>query len=290
VRLALGEADAFVRLRSETIHPVGFVWVECEIELVIASPSDQLVRGFTSKGIPAKESAEKIFNLFSTAFDQFEGLLMTAGGVRNLLVSGRPRLQTFFRNDSLSGRDSVHWKLGNGEWKVFVPPSRGRATRNPLFKSDQLVTPQRWAKMQRAADRGDIPQEAVLELLRIRAKAAFDEKPISLIEAAIIAETIVRDFCITVLEQRGFSQNRLKNVRQDLTFNLLLNAVLPLTLSKSEIRRVSNAILQVDRLRKLRNDLVHENARDAETDAEAIRKGLDGAVRLVDFLRSRKTR
>jgi hypothetical protein len=76
-------------------------------------------------------------------------------------------------------------------------------------------------------------------------------------------------------------------LKDELTFNNLLNIVLPLSLPKRDLRRVQTPIEAVDRLRVLRNDLVHGNIVEGEVDRSAVEGGIDAAILLVEFLRAK---
>lgn len=94
---------------------------------------------------------------------------------------------------------------------------------------------------------------------RIRGKAGWREFRAAAIEASVISETLRRAYGLKALKESGFSNNKLKRLRDELTFNNLLNIVLPLSLGKTDLRCVQSAIDAVDRLRGIRNDLVHGN-------------------------------
>lgn len=141
--------------------------------------------------------------------------------------------------------------------------------------------------MQQAADAGDFPNGEILELYRIRAKAAWREIRIAAIEASIISESLLRVYALEILRKNGFSNSKIKRLKDELTFNNLLNIVLPLSLSKTELRGIQTHIDLVDNLRGIRNDLVHGNIQEKDVDRKAVDKGIDSGIRLVRFLRGK---
>ena len=81
------------------------------------------------------------------------------------------------------------------------------------------------------------------------------------------------------------TNNRVKALRDELTFNTFLNIVLPLSLSPGETRRIEDHIRKVDVLRKIRNDLVHGNILESDIDENNVRAGIEGALIVVAFIR-----
>ena len=56
-------------------------------------------------------------------------------------------------------------------------------------------------------------------------------------------------------------------------------------LPKSEARRLKGHIRAVDALRSLRNEIVHDNVPSMDIDPETVKKGIDSAIHLVEFLK-----
>ena len=50
---------------------------------------------------------------------------------------------------------------------------------------------------------------------------------------------------------------------------------------------ISRHVQDVDLLRKVRNDVVHGNIREEDIDPAHVRKGINGAVRLVEFIKKK---
>lgn len=141
--------------------------------------------------------------------------------------------------------------------------------------------------MQRAADAGDFPDGGVLELYRIRGKAAWKELKVAAIEASIISESLLRTYGTEILKRNNFSNNKIKRLKDEMTFNNLLNILLPLSLSKTEVRAMQPHIDSVDTLRAIRNDLVHGNITGEDLDSKVIDRGIESALRLVGFLQTK---
>src|SRR6185503_3547468 len=127
--------------------------------------------------------------------------------------------------------------------KIGAVP-RGRFA---LYKHPQLITVEKWRKLQHDVDGARLPTQDVLELHRLAGKVFPRDKRIPVVEVAILIESKLRQYAEAVLPECGFSKSKIKDLQHDLTFNTLLNLVLPLTLTKSELRKVTKSILHVDR-------------------------------------------
>ena len=256
------------------------------IEIVYNPAPNNLLKGLKSKGVASREAAQVIYNAYVEAHTKFEALLCSVGRVRNIARMGPESLSNFFSEGSLWGL-GVEWKVDDGPFQTFSPKLQKPRGRNPLYAASQLVTPARWQDLQKAADEGNIPDGELLELYWIRSKAGWREIRIAAIEASIISETLLRAYGLEVLKKNGFSNTKLKRLKDELTFNNLLNILLPLSLTKSELRKMQTPIEAVDRLRAIRNDLVHGNIVEKDVDRRAVEDGIDGAIRLVRFLRTK---
>lgn len=187
---------------------------------------------------------------------------------------------------TIRGR-GVEWQMDGGSYQQFTPRIPKPKGRNPMFKADQLVTPSRWSAMQKAADAGDYLEGELLELYRIRGKAAWRELRVAAIEASIISESLLHAYGAAILKNNGFSGSKIKRLKDEMTFNNLLNILLPLSLSKTELRSMQANIDSVDVLRGIRNDLVHGNMEEKGIDSKQVDKGIEAAIKLVRFLRDR---
>lgn len=84
-----------------------------------------------------------------------------------------------------------------------------------------------------------------------------------------------------------FRNTKIKALGDELSFNNMLNVVLPLSLTKGELKRVRSSIEAVDLLRKIRNDLVHGNISEDQVEEASIDQGINGALRLAEFLKKK---
>jgi hypothetical protein len=279
---------SFYLHKDDYTHRGTIVLPRGHVEILFSPPPKSLIRGLQSKGQAAISAAELIYERFAEAYERFEGLLMSAAGVTRLLRTGTMGIHTFYEvGMSMWGEGPVNWSLDGSQPKAFRPKLPKLRGINPLYKADQLLTPQKWRRMQDAADDGDFPEGEVLELLGIRSKAKWRQKHVATIEAAIISEALLRRYAVMILKDNGFSNTKIKSLGDELSFNNMLNIVLPLSLTKGDLKRVRSSIQAVDLLRKIRNDLVHGNISEEQVEESLIDQGINGALRLAEFLKKK---
>ena len=108
-------------------------------------------------------------------------------------------------------------------------------------------------------------------------------KRLPVVEAAILIESKLKSYAQAILPGKGCNKSKIKDLRDELTSYAVLNLVLPLTLTKTDLRtgRYAGRPL-IDRIRKIRNDIVHNNLSDGDIDELEV---LDGIYAAVDLLR-----
>lgn len=275
--LSLNAHDAGKRDRE-------ILW-DAHLVLEFSNPLPEFVRGLKTTGKLSQRAAEAIHGYYVQVHEKFEGVLRTAGGVNNLMKLSPMSIEGFFEKKGIA-RKGCHWYLEGEKPKAFNPKfTKNRRGLNPLFRNDQIITKAKWKRLQLAIDNQDFPVPEMLELLRIRSQLQWRQKKIPTIEAAILVETLLREYAEMVLITLGFSKNRVKVLRGELTFNTFLNIVLTLSLTRSETKRIEEHIRKVDVLRKIRNDLVHGNIREEDIDENNVRNGIEGALVVVAFIR-----
>lgn len=262
------------------------VW-DANLSFEFTNPSPEFIRGLRTSGKFAQRAAEVIYGHYLQIHEQFEGVLRSAGGVRNLVPESPMSIESFFEKESIQAHGCL-WSAQGEQFRPFnLKLSKGRQSIDPRFRSEQILTKDKWQRLQLAIDNHDFPASEMLELLRIRARLQWRDKKIPTIEAAILVETILREYAEQALLACGFSKNRIKALRDDLTFNTFLNVVLPLSLTKGEAAKIEDDIRKVDVLRKTRNDIVHGNIGADDIDEKNVRNGIEGALAVVTFIRKK---
>jgi len=138
--------------------------------------------------------------------------------------------------------------------------------------------------MQRDINANRLPSEEILELHRLSGKVYPKDKRIPIIEAAILIESKLKAYAEAPLPDKGFTKSKIKDLKDELTFNSVLNLVLPLTLSKTDLKRVSKWLPQIDWIRKLRNNIVHNHLTDEAISEKEVLDGVNAAVDLFEFI------
>ena len=259
---------------------------EAIIEFHFDPAPRSLVTGLTTLGKQSVDVAHRIYEYYLKANEQFESLLYTVGKTRSLLPEPSIPFESFFSDDSFHG-DNVSFQIDDQPKRVFVPKlSPNRRGIRPLLKRPQLIDKDKWMRMQKAIDAQDFASPEIIELFRIRSRLEWRERKIATMEAAIFAETALRDFVVRVLISRGMSKKKLKDIQNDLSFSILLNALLPMALPKAKAERIQVHIVAVDLLRKIRNDLVHGNISESDIDEDKVRNGIEGTLKIVEIIKS----
>lgn len=288
LRLQLAVARAFIYLEEDKYSKRDvIVFPQGRIELVYDPAPLDLSAGLRSSGAKAAAAAQTIYDAYVEAHNKFIALLYSPGQLRYMYRESPESMASFFdASHSIRGR-GIEWSLDNGPFGAFAPPLPKPKGRNPMFKADQLVTPRRWAALQKAADAGNYIEGEMLELYQIRGKAAWRQLQVAAIEASIISESLLRTYGVEILKRNGFSNSKIKRLRDEMTFNNLLNILLPLSLGKTELRKLQSYLDAIDMLRGIRNDLVHGNIEEKDLDPRQVHNGIDAAIKLVKFLRAK---
>ena len=144
------------------------------IELIYNPAPDLLLRGLRTRGsTSAATAAQTIYDAYADAHKKFSALLFYRAGPLRISERTDFDVQILRRiRHNQEGLSMAHRQLFLATLRA--PPAQARGI-NPMFKADQLVTPTRSSAMQRAADAGDYPEGEVLELYRIRGRAAWKE-------------------------------------------------------------------------------------------------------------------
>lgn len=262
---------------------------EAIFELHFSPAPKALIRGLNTSGKQALDVARRIHKCYLMVNEQFESLLYTIGKTRSMPPENPIPFEGFFSSESFY-RDSVTFQVDSQAEQDFAPKvSTSRRGIHPVFRRPQLIDKTKWSRMQEVIKAQDFASPELVELYRIRSRLEWREHKIATIEAAIFAETTLRDFIVRALISRGMSKKKLKNLQNDLSFSILLNALLPMTIPKTKANRLRPHIESVDVLRKIRNDLVHGNITEKEINVENVRKGIEGALHIVETVKKTLT-
>lgn len=278
----LVEAHKFGKLRDlQMIMYLQFV-------LIFEGAPSECLAALKSRGDKSTKFAQRLYDYFIDTLSRLEGILRVSGKVRHLMSMGTPTIHSFYDSRGFGWNEQVTWQVGDAEPQVFRPKLPGLPRgMNPLFRHPELVTVDKWKRMQRDINASRFPAEETLELHRLAGKVHPKSKRLPVVETAILIESKLKSYAQAILPHKGFSRSKIKDLRDELTFNTVLNLVLPLTLSKTDLRRVSKWRPQIDRIRKLRNDIVHNDLSDNAINEKEVLDGIYAAVGLSEFIDSK---
>ncbi len=257
--------------------------------LIVEGAPKEYVAALKSRGAKSTPFAQRVFDYFIETLTRFEGILRVSGKVRHLMSLETPTIYSFYDTRSLGFTDEgVTWRIDDGDPRTFRPklPDQPRG-KNPLFKHPELVTVEKWKKLQREIHANHFPSDEALELHRLAGRVYPKSKRLPVVEAAIIIESKLKSYAEAILPGKGFSKSKIKDLRNELTFNTVLNLVLPLTLTKTDLRKVIQWRPRIDRIRKIRNDIVHNNLSDDDIGEQEVLDGIYAAVDLFEFIDSK---
>jgi len=262
-----------------------------QFELIFDGAPQEYIKALRSRGAKATQFAYRIYDYFVETLSRFEGVLRVSGKVRHLMSFDTPSIYGFYETGGFGWREEVTWQVDDQDPQVFRPPLGNRPRgKNPLFKHPQLVTSDKWTRMQRDIDANRLPSDEILQLHRLAGKVYPKDKRIPVVEAAILIESKLKVYAEAILPDKGFTKSKIKDLKDELTFNSVLNLVLPLTLNKTDLKRVNKWRPHIDRIRKLRNDIVHNDLTDEAISEKEVLDGLNAAVDLFEFIEDKLNR
>lgn len=240
------------RIRDDPLEIVMYL----QFVLIFQAAPREYIVALKSRGGRSTQFAYRIYDYFRETISRLEGVLRVSGKVRNLMSTGIPSIHRFYDARGFGWGEEVTWRIDDQQPQEFRSKlgdqPRGR---NPLFKHPQLVTVGKWERLQEDVDANRLPSEDVVELHRLAGNVYPKSKRVPVVEAAILIESKLKAYAETILPTKGFSKSKLKDLKDELTFNTVLNLLLPLTLTKTEMRSLRQLLPLVDRIRKLRMTL-----------------------------------
>lgn len=231
--------------------------------------------------------AEKIYNIYKITLDKVVSYSRWVTNLPSILDGIPTSFGEMFGNEKLIlSKTHVHWREGNDEFKPFQPKiKKTKGKINPVFKSKNLLTVEKWQKVRNFTN-GDISilNSEIEELLRIKSKAIWREKRIAVIETAALMEVIIRNKVHKALEKQGQSKTKIECFNEEAGFSTLLNLLLPLILTRNEVKKYKKHIDNLDKLRKIRNNIMHRNIKNENINEEHIILAINSAIKIIQIL------
>ncbi len=203
------------------------------------------------------------------------------------ILDGTSSFEDMFGNEKLILSEThVHWREGNDEFKPFQPKIKKTKRKiDPALKGKNLMTVEKWQKVRNFTN-GDtsILNSEIEELLRIKSKAVWKENRIAVIETAALMEVIIRNKVHKALEKQSQSKTKIECFNEEAGFSTLLNLLLPLILTRNEVKKYKKHIDNLDKLRKIRNDIMHRNIKNENINEEHIILAINSAIKIIQIL------
>jgi hypothetical protein len=280
------QAQIFVEAHEIEDSPLSISY-NLQFVLIFSGAPHDYIAALQSRGDKSTKFAQRVYDYFVETLSRFEAILRVSGNVRNLISMGSPSIHNFYEDSGFS-REGVTWQIEDQKINAFTPKLSNKPRgKSPLFKHPQLVTVDKWKRFQKDIDAGRYPSEDIIELHRLAGRVYPKDKRMTVVEAAILIESKLKTYGEKILPEKGFSKAKIKELRDELGFNNVLNLVLPLTLSKSDLRRVNTWRPRIDRIRKLRNDIVHNDLSDDAISDKEVFEGIFAAMDLFEFIEAR---
>ncbi len=254
------------------------------IVIEIENPEKNLLNGLVdSNSANSSRSAEKIHEIYKAVFQYVTFLCRWHGNLQYLFDGQGTSFHDLFYDDALSS-SRVMWSLNNGRENLFKLKKGKSRKISPIFKSKNLLTKQRWDKIRGAALRGELISNELQELIKIKGKANWGEKRIPIVETAALMEVVLNNKVRLFLQDKGQSKTKIDSIEKEIGFSILINLFLPSLLAKSEFKKYRRHINDLDALRKIRNDIMHKNAKEANINQDIALRGINAAIKITSIL------
>lgn len=180
----------------------------------------------------------------------------------------------WFRNDSAQ------------EWAPFNPeiPTPRRCLA-PWAQRANILTKEKWEKMQKAEDLGHYPREEIQRLSDLAKTAMLHGQRLALLEAVILLEVVLREFLRDSLLKRGLNGRELEDLLGSVTLSNLISAFVPLAIKLSP--KHVKLLADLRAAAKLRNRIVHYNLPNERIDKNHVIKLIASMQKLLKLLFSR---
>jgi hypothetical protein len=249
-------------------------------------PSQTLIKGLNNPDSDTgEEVAKEIFRIYSEATDKLIFFARYKLNLPSVLDSMKSRFAELFYDQGFMSSKEVMYQIGSSELKQFVlQRKKNQAGIRTQFKAKNLLTPDKWSKLDQYSKTKPDNMGEVEELVKIKAKAVWGESRIPVIETMALLEVVVRNKAQSELAKRGLSKKKLKESESDIGMSILLNTVLPLILTAKENEKHKELISSVNTLRRIRNDIMHNNLKESEIDNVLVIKGIEAAIKLTQII------
>jgi uncharacterized protein YajQ (UPF0234 family) len=260
-------------------------WVHCATVIFqFNNPSLDFTQGLAKPNSQrGADAAKKIHQDYLRCVDTLMTYVRLVLNVHSVSGIGRSSARDLF-GGGFSGRTKVSWSLDGDSFMPFKYTVKGRRKINPIYKSESLIWPSDWQRLQKTIIKGIVVCPEVEELLKLRSKILWNEKRVSIVESTALVEMTLKNVVNSVLMKRGLSKNRLASLNEEAGLSIFLNFMLPLCVTQSLYKRALPLIQNIDKLRKIRNEIMHENLPESAIDRDEAYKGVNSCIALITLL------
>jgi hypothetical protein len=277
VRLLLSYVDFLMSKSKINLLVFGVMYI------YIDNPSEKLLAGLKNSNYEdSLYAANFIFDIYKNSMREITSYARYSLNLQNMFQSDST-FRELFGSGGLS-MSSVFWKLDSNELNSFKCDYKGVQNTHPELKPEKLLTPTAWRKLQAFSKKAPHLLKEVEDLLALKQKALWNEKRIAAIESAILIEFFVGKKVELVLDAQGISKNKIKDIKKELGMSLFINLLIPLSISPKEYKTQKENLERIDKLRKVRNEIIHDGLEENQIEPEVVSEGIDAAIKLLSFL------
>lgn len=158
--------------------------------------------------------------------------------------------------------------------------------RNPLYVRKNLLDVKKWEKMKRNIDNITF-DENVCELFKLKTHIIRYESRFSIVEACSLLELFFTEFITNKFKKIWLSNEKITLIKKnEIKLSQLINIYIPIILTNKEYLKTKKHLDELDKLRKLRNDIIHKKLR--KIDINVAIKWIKSGIYLYCFLKQKK--
>lgn len=259
------------------------VFLSGKIVISIKKPQKDFLEGLTNPSSKNSiKTAEEIYKIYKKIFNLVALYYKWFANLPYVIEGSGTSFYDVFKGDSYGS--SVSWSGDKINFKIFNPKLPKSRKINPMFKGKSLLTKQKWKKLRKDILIGQLPSKEIEELVKIQGKINWGGKRIPAVEAVALMEVIIRDKARQVLKKAGQSNTKIERIGKDMELSILINLFLPIILTKKEFSKYKKYIDALDKLRSVRNDIMHKNIDESAINEEHVKNGIKAAIKIAMLL------
>ena len=294
IKISIDEKEVYLKFELPTFYedrkelPDTEMPIYGSLKIIINNPTENFLNGLKNPtGPDGIEVAKEIYSIYEKTLEKITFYGRWTTKLPSIWDSHKTSFSEIFYDRGIISRDCVSWSINNKDWKVFKLKNKKSNSKNPIFKSKNLLTPKKWTSIDNFLSKKLEISKEIEELVKIKYRVIWGNKRIPVVETAALIEVIIRNKLQIILKNKGQSKTKIDENNNEVHLSTLLNIALPLIFTKTEIKKYKKYIDSLDSLRKIRNDIMHRNIPEKEIDEEKVKKGIDAAIKITQLLNSK---